>query len=118
MPSSYFGRPGAIEILWSRLRSRLGLAGAEAIKYPSIISLLFRASILSSIPAEAALRKHADLLIDLPLGDFRFFDWPKISDIIEVGRREAMEKLPAFMSLTKEPKGAGAQSDGPVTPGI
>jgi NTE family protein len=110
MPSSYFGRPGAFEILWAWLRSRLGMADAAAVKYPSIISLLFRASILSSIPATEALRKHADLLIELPLSAFKFFDWPKIADIIEVGRREAMEKLPAFVSLTKAPKGAPAQS--------
>jgi len=55
-------------------------------------------------------------LIDLPLGDFRF-SIAEDSDIIEVGRREAMEKLPAFMSLTNEPKGAGAPSDGVVATG-
>ena len=105
MPANYFGRPSAYEVLWQWLRSRLGIAGKETIQYPSIISLLFRASILSTIPATEALRKHADLLIELPLADFKFFDWPKIAEIIEVGWREAMEKLPLF---TGRPKDAAA----------
>lgn len=110
MPANYSGRPSAYEILWRALRTRLGLARDSVITYPSIISLLFRASILSSIPATEALRKHADLLIELPLSAFKFFDWPKIADIIEVGRREAMEKLPAFLSKMKEPKNNDAHS--------
>jgi len=110
MDSGYSGRPGAFEIFWARFRARFGIGRATAVKYPNIISVLFRASILSSIPATEALRKHADLLIELPLGAFKFFDWVKITDIIEVGRREAMDKLPAFMSRTKESKSADTSS--------
>ncbi len=107
MPSTYFGRPGALEILLGWLRSRLGRAGAEASKYPSIISILFRASILSSIPAAEALRKNADLVIDLPLGDFKFFDWGRIAEIIEIGRAEAMEKLAGFADPSPNQPEAG-----------
>ena len=114
MPPTYFGRPGAFEILWSWLLGRLGIADASVCKYPSIFSLLFRASILSSIPATEALRKHADLLIELPLSEFKFFDWVKIADIVEIGRREAMEKLPAFVSLTKAPKAPALTRDDKV----
>ncbi len=103
MAPSYFGRPGALEILWNWVRSRLGLPGSDASKYPTIFSLLFRASILSSIPATEALRKYADLLITLPLSGFKLFDWAKIDDIIEIGRREAMEQLPEFVRLTNGP---------------
>lgn len=104
MSPTYFGRPTAFETLWAWLRVRFGKAEEVEGKYPSIIAVLFRASILSSIHRTESLQKHADLLIDLPLGSFKFFDWAKITEIIEVGRREAMEKLPAFLGLTTTPK--------------
>jgi len=97
MPSTYFGRPGAWEMIRARLRERLGVSDPANCHYPSIFSLLLRASILSSIPLTAALHKHADLLIELPLGEFKLLDWSKMVEIVEVGRREAMGKLPSFM---------------------
>ena len=105
MSSNYFGRPSAIEIL------KPGSVPGSEWPTPR------RANIRAFFPFFSRQRfeqhsrdrgacKHADLLIDLPLGDYKFFDWAKIVDIIEIGRRTALEKLPAFMKLLNEPRGA------------
>ena len=98
MPETYSGRPRAGEVLGAWLRRRLGIGSEPAVNYPSIFSLLFRASILNSIPTTAALRKRADLFIQPPVAHCKLFEWARFDEIVEIGRREGAPALSAFMA--------------------
>ncbi|WP_420464722.1 patatin-like phospholipase family protein [Panacagrimonas sp.] len=72
-------------------------------KRPSLFSILFRTATLTSESGVAARAARADLYLRMPVGGIGVFDWKRIDELVEIGYRQAMEKLPEFQDSVLRP---------------
>lgn len=84
--------PSAWEILSHRF-----LPFKTALQVPSILDIILRTSMLSSVRGVRRTREQADLYLNPPVGAHGIFEWKSISNIAEIGYRDTMEKLQAWM---------------------
>jgi NTE family protein len=97
MPDDYSGRPGAMEVLRSRVpfgrRRDEANVEDEPQGYPTLGNILYRATCLSSIYQKESLKDMADLYIKLPVSEFKMLEWGRLDDLIEIGYQVGKEKL-------------------------
>jgi predicted acylesterase/phospholipase RssA/CRP-like cAMP-binding protein len=73
---------------WEALRARIGRA-RHAVKFPTLLQVVVRASLLHSTSSERASITEADLSVCPPLEDFSLLDFERIDEIVEAGYRAA-----------------------------
>lgn len=70
-------------------------------KRPSLFSILFRTATLTSGSGVAARAALADLYLHMPVGSVGIFEWKQIDELVDIGYRYAMEKLPELLEKQK-----------------
>ena len=80
--------PSSWKILWSRINPFM-----DTVKVPSILAVIMRTLMLSSVHSTHLVRKHVDLYICPPLDSFGIFDWQQIDKIVDAGYQCAVKKL-------------------------
>lgn len=60
---------------------------------PGIVSILMRATTISSVHQLERLRREVDLFIEPPIAQFGLMEWEKIDQIIEAGYLETLHQL-------------------------
>lgn len=70
----------------------------SAEKRPSLFSILFRTATLTSGSGVAARAALADLYLHMPVGSVGIFEWKQIDELVDIGYRYAMEKLPELIA--------------------
>ena len=93
MPKDYSGRPGAFEVLGSLFKARRSKKSEAIQGYPTLGSILFRATCLSSIYQKDAVKSIADTYIKVPVDNFKMLDWQPIDDLIEIGYQTGLKEL-------------------------
>lgn len=83
--------PSAWEILSHRF-----LPFKTALQVPSILDIMMRTSMLSSVRGVRRTREQADLYLNPAVGAHGIFEWKSIHAIAEIGYRDTMEKLEAW----------------------
>jgi NTE family protein/lysophospholipid hydrolase len=81
---------------WEVIRGRFARAGAPRARFPSLMEVAMRASMLHSVHRERAAREDADLCFHPPIDRFRLMDFPLLDDIVEAGYTHAAETLRAW----------------------
>lgn len=84
--------PSAWEILSHRC-----LPFKTALQVPSILDIILRTSMLSSVRGVRRTREQADLYLNPPVGAHGIFEWKSIGSIAEIGYRDTMEKIQAWL---------------------
>jgi predicted acylesterase/phospholipase RssA/CRP-like cAMP-binding protein len=79
---------------WEVLRGRFG-PRRERVRFPSLMEVAMRASMLHSVYREKAALEAADLCFRPPIDPFRLMDFPRMDEIVEAGYRHAAEVLRA-----------------------
>lgn len=87
LPDDYHGRPGA----WEVLCSRVGRGGRVA--FPTMIDLISRVCVLGSLMGQARARPDADLYLRMPIEKYRLLDFDFIDEIAEIGYQTARSGL-------------------------
>ena len=77
---------------WEALRGRIGRSRA-AVKFPSLLQVVVRASLLHSTSSERASITDADLSVCPPLQDFSLLDFERIDEIVDAGYRAAQRTI-------------------------
>jgi NTE family protein/lysophospholipid hydrolase len=80
--------PSAWEILSHRF-----LPFKTALQVPSILDIMMRTSMLSSVRGVRRTREQADLYLNPPVGAHGIFEWKSIQAIADIGYRDTLEKL-------------------------
>jgi NTE family protein/lysophospholipid hydrolase len=95
LPSTYSGRPQALEVLWSRItrKSRESQGFEHKPVHPTLGALLVRATTLTSVNQKDLLAKIADLYLKLPVEGFKLLDFDKLDSISEIGYTASMSEL-------------------------
>jgi NTE family protein/lysophospholipid hydrolase len=83
--------PSAWEILSHRF-----LPFKTALAVPSILDIMMRTSMLSSVRGVRRTRELADLYLNPQVGAHGIFEWKSIKAISDIGYRDTMEKLEAW----------------------
>lgn len=73
---------------WEALRARIGRARGP-VKFPSLLQVVIRASLLHSTSSERASISDADLAVCPSLEDFSLLEFERIDEIVEAGYRAA-----------------------------
>ncbi|HEU0077375.1 MAG TPA: cyclic nucleotide-binding domain-containing protein [Longimicrobiaceae bacterium] len=81
---------------WEVIRGRFSRAGAPRARFPSLMEVAMRASMLHSVHRERAALADADLCFHPPIDRFRLMDFPHLDDIVEAGYTHAAEVLRAW----------------------
>jgi predicted acylesterase/phospholipase RssA len=84
--------PTAWEILSHRF-----LPFKTALQVPSILDIILRTSMLSSVRGVRRTREQADLYLNPQVGAHGIFEWKSISNIAEIGYRDTMEKVQTWL---------------------
>ncbi|MGE5169247.1 MAG: cyclic nucleotide-binding domain-containing protein [Rudaea sp.] len=84
---------------WQALMGRLRLFGSR-IRAPSILGTVMRATEINSANRmrQASFRELADLLIEPPVGDFPILAFDRYAPIIDIGYREAKERIAVWQA--------------------
>ena len=77
---------------WEALRSRIGRSRA-AVKFPTLLQVVVRASLLHSTSSERASITDADLSVCPPLQDFSLLEFERIDEIVDAGYRAAQATI-------------------------
>ena len=77
---------------WEAVRSRLGRSRA-AVKFPSLLQVVIRASLLHSTSSERASILDADLKVCPELEEFSLLEFERIDEIVEAGYRAAAKTI-------------------------
>jgi len=80
---------------WEILSHRF-LPFKTALAVPSILDIMMRTSMLSSVRGVRRTREQADLYLNPPVGAHGIFEWKSIQAISEIGYRDTLEKLEAW----------------------
>ncbi|HEX2121537.1 MAG TPA: hypothetical protein VHL59_07835, partial [Thermoanaerobaculia bacterium] len=80
---------------WEMLRSRLG-AKKERTKFPSMIEILLRASLLASSRRQSDALKMADLVFHPPIDAFGLMDFDAIDALEQIGYDHARTQIDAW----------------------
>ncbi len=75
--------------IWNMLRGRGGR------RHPNILQILWRAGMVNSTSAKLERRLQSDLLITPALETLDLLDWKGFERAIEIGYRDACERLEA-----------------------
>lgn len=104
LPSSYSGRPQALEVLWSRItrKSRESNGFEHKPVHPTLGALLVRATTLTSVNQKDLLVKIADLYIKPPVDGFKLLDFDKLDSISEIGYTAGMSDLLGVVDWIKQ----------------
>jgi predicted acylesterase/phospholipase RssA len=104
LPSSYSGRPQALEVLWSRItrKSRESQGFEHKPVHPTLGALLVRATTLTSVNQKDLLAKVADLYIKPPVDGFKLLDFDKLDSISEIGYTAGMSDLLGVVDWIKQ----------------
>jgi NTE family protein/lysophospholipid hydrolase len=89
---------------WEALRARIGRS-RSAVKFPSLLQVVIRASLLHSTSSERASIMDADLKVCPPLEEFSLLDFERIDEIVDAGYRAAastIEHWPEQLGLTSD----------------
>ena len=89
---------------WEALRARIGRSRG-AVKFPSLLQVVVRASLLHSTSSERASMMDADLKVCPPLEEFSLLDFERIDEIVDAGYRAAastIEHWPEQLGLTSD----------------
>jgi NTE family protein len=73
---------------WNLFHGRIG-----GRRQPGILKILFRCSMVNSITAKLEHRTQSDLLLTPPLESLDLLDWKSFERAIEIGYRDASERL-------------------------
>jgi hypothetical protein len=84
--------PSAWEILSHRC-----MPFKTALQVPSILDIILRTSMLSSVRGVRRTREQADLYLNPPVGAHGIFEWKSIASIAEIGYQDTMEKIQAWL---------------------
>jgi len=86
--------PSSWKILWSRINPF-----ADPVNVPSILDVIMRTLMLSSVHSTHLVMKHVDLYIRPPLDSFGIFDWQQIDKIVDVGYQCARKKIEEWKAV-------------------
>jgi len=89
--------PSSMEYLRDRL-----LPGRHGREAPTLSRVIMQITTMASRKDVQSARKLADLYLNPPLGSFDFLDWEKMREIAEVGYRDAVPRIKAW--LIKNPR--------------
>jgi predicted acylesterase/phospholipase RssA/CRP-like cAMP-binding protein len=70
---------------WEVLRGRFSRRGRPAVRFPSLMEVLLRSSMLHSTYRERLALEEADLTLRPPIDRFTLMDFPRIDELVEVG---------------------------------
>jgi predicted acylesterase/phospholipase RssA/CRP-like cAMP-binding protein len=104
--------PSARRILWSRVKPF-----GKPTEFPSLLAIMMRTVMLSSIHGMHEMRRKADLFIEPALEEFHIFDWQLLERIVEAGYRFAQKRIEEWERAPDdhteaEPPGAGILQPG------
>lgn len=115
LPSSYNGRPGAWEVLRSRLRrARPGGDDGPPV-FPTLIDLISRTCMLSSMVEGERIRQQADLYLRMPVDHYRLLDFDLIDEIAARGHQAALAGLAPAVAWQQR-RTAASPDRPPLTP--
>ena len=77
---------------WKVLFSRLNPFG-KTLNVPGIGSILMQTAWISQATAGAKIKRQVDVFIEPPVSQFRLRDWHALDELIEIGYRDAKEKI-------------------------
>ena len=77
---------------WEALRARIGRS-RTAVKFPSLLQVVVRASLLHSTSSERASIMDADLKVRPALDEFSLMEFERIDEIVEAGYRAAASTI-------------------------
>ena len=77
---------------WEAVRARIGRSRA-AVKFPTLLQVVVRASLLHSTSSERASITEADLSVCPPLQDFSLLEFERIDEIVDAGYRAAVGSI-------------------------
>src|SRR5688572_26377267 len=97
-PVEYEEVPGPLALLSSRL-----LPFLKRRRPPDIISLMMKASLVSSSAHSRAMHDAADLMLAPPVAQFGLLDVGAFDEIIAVGYAHARERLASWKPLPSVP---------------
>ena len=80
--------PSSWRILWSRINP-----WAEPLNVPTILAIIMRTLMLSSVHSSHLVMKHVDLAIRPPVDSFGIFDWHLLDKIVDAGYQCARKEL-------------------------
>lgn len=89
--------PSSMEYLRDRL-----LPGRHTREAPTLSRVIMQITTMASRKEVQSARKLADLYLNPPLGSFDFLDWKKMREIADVGYRDAIPQIKAW--LLKNPR--------------
>lgn len=105
LPESYYGRPGASEVLVSRLvnsiPARWRARRPDRAVFPTLIDLIGRTCLLSSTREQERIKQLADLYLRLPVDQFRLLEFDRIDAIAAAGRIGALTGLQPLVAWIK-----------------
>ena len=88
--------PSPMKYIMNRLRR-----GEEAIDIPTILTLMIRSSMVSSIKKSREIIREADYYIDPPVSKFGLTDYDSIDEIVDVGYRYAQTKIEEWRNMER-----------------
>jgi predicted acylesterase/phospholipase RssA/CRP-like cAMP-binding protein len=80
--------PTGWQMLWNRINPL-----AENMRVPTVIDIMMRTTMLSSIGNTRQVRERADLYVHSPLAEFGVFEWSSLERIAEAGYHTAQKLL-------------------------
>jgi predicted acylesterase/phospholipase RssA/CRP-like cAMP-binding protein len=89
--------PSSMEYLRDRL-----IPGRQTGEAPTLSRVIMQITTMASRKEVQSARKLADLYLNPPLGSYDFLDWEKMREIAEVGYRDALPQIKAW--LAKNPR--------------
>lgn len=84
---------------WEVIRGRFSRDVASRARFPSLMEVAMRASMLHAVHRERASTEGADLCFHPPIDRFRLMDFPHLDAIVEAGYTHAAETLRAWPGL-------------------
>jgi predicted acylesterase/phospholipase RssA len=78
---------------WEVIRGRFSRDAASRARFPSLMEVAMRASMLHAVHRERASTEGADLCFHPPIDRFRLMDFPHLDAIVEAGYTHAAETL-------------------------
>jgi predicted acylesterase/phospholipase RssA len=77
---------------WETVRGRY-FPGGTPPPFPSMMEILMRSALLSSVSRQMAVLQHADYCFQCPLAGFSLLDFRRMNDIVAAGYAHAIEML-------------------------
>jgi len=97
MPTAYNIIPSPWSYMWSRLNPF-----KEQINVPTILDIMMRTILLSSINQSNRVKEEADHYFDPPIDQFGLLDFKSLTDIANAGYKYAMRELEDWKLLSEE----------------